>query len=532
MTALLRTRRLAWALALVLALVGLTFSYVSGSRYVGAVALVEHTQQVEQALESMLSGLKDEESGQRGFVISGDAAFLEQMKQAQNVTNREFQSLERLIHDNPTQAERLRSFAPILSEKRAFIARAVELRQAGAVEEVVELIQSGRGKQLMDEARTLVAEMKTEERRLLARRSEAAVRTQHETVFAIAICTLLVFGLIGGSAYMMYRDAREVRRTAEELAESEERYRVLIDNATELVRLHAADGHAFFVSPSARNILGYSPEEVIQAAPFSLVHPEDVGLSKYMLARLQSGAVRQASVTYRLRRRDGQYRWFEFHYARVDGANGEVRHYQSSGRDITVRRELEQRLAEQAEELRHLSLRDGLTGLYNRRGLLELSQQVVRVAEREQHQLAVVFVDLDGLKAINDGLGHEHGDRAISEAGELLRSTCRATDLVARLGGDEFVVLASNVDEKSISALKDRLNLALAARNARPEREYELAFSLGFALYDPRAPLPLEQLISEADARMYEAKQARRTSLPTRGEESVISLPPNQRWAG
>ena len=154
----------------------------------------------------------------------------------------------------------------------------------------------------------------------------------------------------------------------------------MIENATELVRLHALDGSPFFVSPSVRNILGFTAAEVIQAAPFSLVHPEDVGLAKYMLARLQSGAVRQASVTYRLRRRDGEYRWFEFHFARVDGALGEPRHYQSSGRDITFRRELEQRLAEQTEELRNLSLRDGLTGLYNRRGLLELSEQVVRVA--------------------------------------------------------------------------------------------------------------------------------------------------------
>jgi diguanylate cyclase (GGDEF)-like protein/PAS domain S-box-containing protein len=527
MTALLRTRRLAWGLALVLALVGLTFSYVSGGRYVGAVAWVEHTQQVEQSLESMLSGLKDEESGQRGFVITGNPEFLDQLKQAQNVTDRELDSLGRLMLDNPSQVERLRRFAPLLREKRVFIARTIELRQAGAVQEVVELIHSGRGKHLMDQARKLVTEMKAEERRLLARRSEAAVRTQHETVFAIAICALLVFGLIGGSAYMMYRDAREVRRTAEELAETEERYRVLIENATELVRLHALDGHAFFVSPSVRNLLGYSPQEVIQAAPYSLVHPEDIGLAKYMLARLQSGAVRQASVTYRLRRRDGQYRWFEFHFARVDGAGGEARHYQSSGRDITVRRELEQRLAEQAEELRHLSLRDGLTGLYNRRGFLEISQQLVRVAEREQHKLAVVFVDLDGLKAINDGLGHEHGDRAITEAGELLRATCRATDLVARLGGDEFVVLAANVDENSTSVLKRRLNDALAERNAQSGREYQLAFSLGFALYDSLAPLPMEQLISEADARMYEAKQVRRASLPTRREESVPSLQPN-----
>lgn len=512
MIALFRTRRLAWALALVLALVGLTFSYISGTRYVGAVALVDHTQKVEQALETMVSGLKDEESGQRGFVITGDATFLEQMRKARRVTDGEFRSLAELVRDNPGQVARLRRFEPLMREKRDFIERTIALREARQIDAVVELVQSGRGKHLMDEARQLVTEMRTEERRLLAERSKAAVRSQHETVVAIVLCTLLVLGLIGGSACLMYRDAREVRRTAEELAESEERYRVLIENATELVRLHGFDGQPFFVSPSVRNILGFTPAEVTQAAPFSLVHPEDLGLAKYMLARLQSGAVRQASVTYRLRRRDGEYRWFEFHFARVDGAAGQARHYQSSGRDITFRRELEQRLAQQTEELRNLSLRDGLTGLYNRRGFLELSQQLVRVAERERHQLALVFVDLDGLKAINDGLGHEQGDRAISEAGELLRSTCRATDLVARLGGDEFVVLAANVDERSVAVLKDRLDHALRERNGEPGRAYQLAFSLGVSLYDPSAPLPMEQLISEADARMYAAKQGRRAS--------------------
>ena len=532
MSALLRTRRLAWALALLLAALSLTFSYVSGSRYLNAVRLVEHTFQVEQALETMLSGLKDEESGQRGYVITGDRAFLEQLNHARSTTDGELRSLQRLMRDNPSQLARLERFEPIMREKREFIARTISLREHGAILEVSQLIDSGRGRVLMDRARKLVSEMKTEERRLLTTRSEAALRSQRETVFAIVTCTVLMLVLLGGSALAMYRDGQEVRRTAEELAESEERYRVLIENATELVRLHALDGHPFFVAPSARNVLGYSPEELIQAAPFSLVHPEDIGLSKYMLARLQSGAVRQASVTYRLRRRDGQYRWFEFHFARVDGADGNARHYQSSGRDITIRRELEQRLSEQAEELRHLSLRDGLTGLYNRRGFLELSEQLVRVAEREKHQLAVLFADLDGLKAINDGLGHEQGDRAIVEAGELLRATCRATDLVARLGGDEFVVLAGNVDESSLSVLQSRLDRAVAERNAEPYRSYRLAFSLGVALYDPRSPVAIETLLAEADARMYEAKQGRRTSLPTTSElAAAAALSPHERHA-
>ena len=123
-------------------------------------------------------------------------------------------------------------------------------------------------------------------------------------------------------------------------------------------------------------------------------------------------------------------------------------------------------------------------------------------------------------------------DRAIVEAGELLRSTCRATDLVARLGGDEFVVLAANVDESSLAVLRGRLERALAERNGEGERSYKLAFSLGVSSYDPRAPVSIEQLISEADARMYEAKQERRTSLPTADAASVLPLRADQRRAG
>jgi diguanylate cyclase (GGDEF)-like protein/PAS domain S-box-containing protein len=347
---------------------------------------------------------------------------------------------------------------------------------------------------------------------LLEQRSATAKRSQRQTVFAIAIGALVLVLLLGLSLLALRRDAAELRVAAEELAESEERYRVLVENANELVRLHGADGHPFFVSPSSRTLLGYTPEECIQAPPFGLVHPEDVGLARYTLNRFQMRELKSGSVTYRLRRRDGEYRWFEFSFSRVDAPDGTLRHYQSAGRDITVRRRLEQKLAEQTEELRHLSLRDGLTGLYNRRGFLELSAQVVRVAERERHGLAVLFVDLDGLKAINDGFGHEKGDAAIVEAGEVLRATCRATDLVARLGGDEFVVLASKVDEESIDVLKARIGQAVAQANVSPHREYQLAFSLGVARFDPDAPVAIEALITEADARMYEAKQRRRRS--------------------
>jgi diguanylate cyclase (GGDEF)-like protein/PAS domain S-box-containing protein len=362
----------------------------------------------------------------------------------------------------------------------------------------------------MDDLRSLVVAMEQEEQQLLESRSNAARHTQRDTIAAITGCALLMFVLAAFGFLGMQRDARELREAASELAESEERYRVLVENVSDLVTIHGPGGELSFVSPSVETLLGRTPEEARTLSVFSLLHPEDVASARYGVQKLQSGEVNSGVVTCRLRRRDGEYRWFEFKVTRVTDPDGELRHFQAAGRDVTIRRQLEQRQAEQAEELRHLSLRDGLTGLYNRRGFLELSAQLVRVAERERHRIALLFVDLDGLKRINDELGHGHGDRAITEAAELLRSTCRATDLVARLGGDEFVLLASNVEGDSLEILKGRLQRALAQVNAQPGREYALSFSLGVSMFDPLAPAPIESLLVEADARMYEAKGGRK----------------------
>lgn len=509
MSALLRTKRIAWALGVFLATLVLSFSYVSGRRYLNALGWVEHTHVVVHELDGVLSGMRELESGGRGYVVTGDPTFLEgRAAVARQLTGRLTQ-LRALVRDNPRQLERVGRLEQQVREKRTFIDENVSLRQAGQRAAVEQRISSMRGKQLMDELRQTVSELELEENRLLQQRSSDARHTQHETIAAIAAGAVVMLVLLAMSFVALVRDAREVREAASELAESEARYRMLVENVSDLVVIHGPDGELRYVSPSVELLLGRTPTEAHSISAASLLHPEDLASVRYSLQKFQSGEVQTGVVTCRLRRRDGEYRWFEFRVTRVNGEDGGLRHYQSAGRDVTVRRQLEQRLAVQAEELRNLSLRDGLTGLYNRRGFLELSQQVVRVAEREKHRLALLFLDLDGLKVINDGLGHGHGDRAIGEAAELLRSTCRATDLIARLGGDEFVVLASALEGEGIEILKHRLERALAQLNAEPGREYRLSFSVGVATFDPLAPIPIESLLVEADARMYEAKGER-----------------------
>jgi len=159
------------------------------------------------------------------------------------------------------------------------------------------------------------------------------------------------------------------------------------------------------------------------------------------------------------------------------------------------------------EVLRTLLLVDDLTGLYNRRGFLTLSQQQLKTANRMKIRMALLFADFDYLKQINDTLGHPEGDRALIEIANVLKETFRESDIIARLGGDEFVVLAIESNGAPAEILTARLQENLEARNARGDRRYKLSLSVGTARYDPESPCSIDELLARADRLMYEQKQ-------------------------
>ena len=167
-------------------------------------------------------------------------------------------------------------------------------------------------------------------------------------------------------------------------------------------------------------------------------------------------------------------------------------------------------LEKQAEELQALSLQDGLTGLYNRRGFMTLGEHQLRVAARNLTQITLMFIDLDNLKYINDTFGHAAGDQALVATAQLLQATFRQSDIIARLGGDEFAVLHICSSARCCETLQQRLEENLAAFNACSGQPFSLEFSIGFAFFDPEAPLSLEEMLTQADAAMYEVKKAKK----------------------
>jgi diguanylate cyclase (GGDEF)-like protein len=166
-----------------------------------------------------------------------------------------------------------------------------------------------------------------------------------------------------------------------------------------------------------------------------------------------------------------------------------------------------QQLQQAYEQIHRLSLTDELTGLHNRRGFLLLAEQAMLHCERQGRDCSLMFVDLDGLKRVNDEFGHEAGDALIRHAGNVLRETCRASDVLARIGGDEFCVLA--LDTEAGNPLDRRLQAAIAAFNASHTLSYPLSASTGLVRHPAGSKVSLAELIGAADARMYETKKSR-----------------------
>ncbi len=234
-----------------------------------------------------------------------------------------------------------------------------------------------------------------------------------------------------------------------------------------------------------------------------LVHARDRGRVRAMFAQCRRGHRSQARVEFRVRRRDGTYAWIEEH-AQVSerGPDGKPLQIVGVSADITARKEAEIRLA-------HLALHDPLTGLPNRRALAEALERTIARSQRSGMPLAVLALDLDGFKAINDRYGHPAGDATLLEVSDRLRQIIRRSDFVARLGGDEFAVIASELNGPApVSRLARRIGAALSSPIALRDAVAEIAVSIGVAFY-PGDGETTEELLSRADAALYAAKRDR-----------------------
>lgn len=160
-------------------------------------------------------------------------------------------------------------------------------------------------------------------------------------------------------------------------------------------------------------------------------------------------------------------------------------------------------------EFRALAIVDELTGIHNRRGFVNLGEQQIKLARRTKKEIILIFADLDGLKGINDQLGHQEGDTALIETAKILKESFRNSDIVARIGGDEFGVIAIEAGQVHIGVLIARLRQKLKDWNTKGEYRFKLSFSVGVTCLNPGEIFSLEELMAQADEALYREKRSK-----------------------
>jgi len=296
----------------------------------------------------------------------------------------------------------------------------------------------------------------------------------------------------------------EARRTAS-LREADERFRTAFDRAPIgvcLISLGQEDaGRLVQVNPAVGKILGRSVEDLTGTAIATLAHPEDRPGLETALAEMADGRRGHVEIERRFAHSSGRFVWVLVIATLLSDADGPPSVAVTHVMDISDRKQFDERL-------QHLADHDALTGLYNRRRFTEELEQTLKQARRFAESGAVLFLDLDGFKFVNDSLGHAAGDELIIRVARLLAQSVRETDTLARVGGDEFAVLLPRCDTESAGVVAEKLLAAVRRHGVAisKNRQARVSTSIGIAEFRGNADLTADEVVVEADIAMYEAK--------------------------
>lgn len=292
----------------------------------------------------------------------------------------------------------------------------------------------------------------------------------------------------------------EHKLTQAALRQSEALYRVVADNMRDLVCLHRSDGSYSYISPSCQTLLGYHPQELVNQHPSRFCHVDDWPTLQQAIQQAISGE-ESAPVTYhRMLHKNGDYIWLETLVKPVLTVDQRIEGYQTTARDVTERVKFQTQLLNDA---RH----DSLTGLPNRSFLLEqLDQSLGQLQRHPDAAFAVLFLDVDEFKVINDSLGHLLGDRLLCVVAQKLQHLIGKNDFLARLGGDEFVILSTAIDgiNKPLSLANQILQVF---QQPLTVEGYELFLTVSIGIVQGQDTYQdAQSLLRDADLAMYQAK--------------------------
>ena len=305
-------------------------------------------------------------------------------------------------------------------------------------------------------------------------------------------------------AHMLHKREEERREALASLSASENKFRIMVEHMQEFVGLLSPEGMLLQANPAALAVIGAQPENVVGKpywdTPWWYDDPNKQLQIKQALEQAREKG--QADFSTSFAAQDGRTLYVDFSVQAVFGENAEVLLYIAEGRDITEHHEME-------NKLRHMALHDSLTGLANRALLLDRINQAILSSHREPWSFAVLFIDIDRFKVINDSLGHCVGDKVLKSVATRFKRELRDGDTLARYGGDEFVALVKGISmAREAIRLSRRLLDVLAKPIIIGDESISIQASIGIE-FNPPANASPDELIRNANLAMHNAKKRR-----------------------
>ncbi|BAZ20472.1 diguanylate cyclase with PAS/PAC and GAF sensors [Kalymmatonema gypsitolerans NIES-4073] len=541
-------------LLLVLGCIG-ALGYWNTTQLISTAGWVEHTHEVLKELEGLLAHLLGAESGQRGYIITGNYQYLDSYYLSTHTINDKVNTIRKLTSDNSQQQQRIQALKPILEKRLMLLRETLTIRQQKGFQAAQQFIEQDVGRNLTNDIQRIVNAMISEENHLLNIRSKEANLTARSTILVVGTAGILALGLIPLAGTAINRDIIRRRRVEADLHKSEQKLKQWVgeleQRSSEISLLGELSDvlQACFTLDEAYTVLS----ELLQP-----LFPDTAGgvfltsESKTLVEAVATWGDERACASlftptecWGLRRgrpyflSDTQSRLRCHHVHPHFGAQtfcvpmmaqGEalgVLHLVASetGQLTQAKQLLATTVAEHIalalanlklrETLKNQSIRDPLTGLFNRRYMEESLEREIRRAERKEQPLGVIMLDVDHFKRFNDIHGHEAGDIVLRELGEFLKSMIRGSDIACRYGGEEFIVLLPEAPLKITELRADQMRSGTKHLNLQYRRESlgAISLSLGVASY-PQHGNTAETVIRAADAALYQAK--------TQGRDRVV----------
>jgi diguanylate cyclase (GGDEF)-like protein/PAS domain S-box-containing protein len=298
-------------------------------------------------------------------------------------------------------------------------------------------------------------------------------------------------------------EVNELKRTHDALGRALEEIASHMENTPLAVIEWSAEVRVKRWSPQAQEIFGWTVDEVLgkRQSEFNLVHPDSLETVRSLTAELRDGRARRNRMLARNLTRDGRVIWCEWYNSAFFDDQGRIASILSMAQDVTARMDAE-------EQLQQAAVHDALTGLPNRHSLATRLEHAILRVNRSGDRLALLFIDLDRFKKVNDTYGHAAGDDVLRQAAGRIRACVRDVDTVARLGGDEFVVLLeADVRADTPGIIGERIRDAFAASFVWKGADIRCGASVGVSLYPDHARDP-QSLLESADEAMYRVKNS------------------------